>query len=225
MNAIMTCVDYSAELALTLPYNRHHFDRVMVVTSLADAFNVHPVAEASGAEVHATDAFYRNGANFNKYLALEEGLDRLGRTGWLCIMDADILLPKGVAVSPPFEVGKLYGPVRRVCDPFPQEIPPEDSWSSYPILHTYKEFSGYTQIFHASDPALGVPPWHPTNLLHAGKGDWVFQSKWPEPSRIRPPFEVLHLGPINQNWFGKTEAGKAKLREYWRTLRRPVHGG
>ena len=38
MNAIIVSqVDYAAEPSLTLPYNRHHFDRVIVVTSLSDA--------------------------------------------------------------------------------------------------------------------------------------------------------------------------------------------
>ena len=36
MNAILVCVDYSDLLAITLPHNRHHFNKVMVVTTPED---------------------------------------------------------------------------------------------------------------------------------------------------------------------------------------------
>jgi hypothetical protein len=33
LRAIMVAVNYSDLLSITLPYNRHHFDQVMIVTN------------------------------------------------------------------------------------------------------------------------------------------------------------------------------------------------
>lgn len=208
LNAILVSVDYTDFLRLTLPWNRRHFDRVMVVTSTADQVNVLPVARENGCQVYATDSFYCDGANFNKWAAMEEGLDALGREGWLCIMDADVLWPReidygwwrGVMEGGP---GRLFTPRRRMCEAVPPVLPWEGEWGRYPLHPQQREFAGYTQIFHADDPVLGPAPWHQTNWRHAGGADSFFQAKWSEKNKVRPPFEVLHLGPAGTNWCGR----------------------
>jgi hypothetical protein len=121
LRAVMVCVDYSDLLAITLPYNRHHFDSVMVVTSKAD-IATQSLALEQGCRLFVTDAFYQDNASFNKWLALENALDVYGRTGWLCLMDADVLWPKQIH---PFwknapegeELGKhLYSPLRHMME-------------------------------------------------------------------------------------------------------------
>lgn len=209
MNAILVAVNYTNLLKLTLPYNRHHFDKVMVVTDANSSEDVYEIADQCRAEVHVTDAFYRGGAHFNKWLALEEGLDVLGRSGWICVMDADVLWPRETLLNwdPLFRMGwtplqgRLYTPRRRMLPTIPQEVPPEETWKTYPLYQS-EEFAGWTQIFHASDPVLGPAPWYETNWIHAGGADTFFQSKWPKERKIRPPFEVLHLGPNGKNWCG-----------------------
>lgn len=208
MRAIMVCVDYSDLLAVTLPYNRHHFQGVCVVTTLDD-HKTTEVAVNNGASVYHTNAFTRGGAVFNKWAALEEGLDSIGRRGWLCVMDADVLWPK---VLPPFrrDVGCLYTPLRRMA-PWPLAVescglPPEGNWGKYPLHRNVAEWAGYSQVFHAEDPRLGPPPWHETDWVHAGGADSMFQLKWPKERKVRPPFEVLHLGPAGTNWCGRASA-------------------
>lgn len=236
MRAILVCVDFADLLSITLPYNRHHFERVMVVTSHADGPNVLPVALANSAEVLCTDLFYADGATFNKWRALEWALDLYGREGWLCLIDADVLWPKSVkvaeegdrwlAVEAPTERGlemqvvprgHLCSPLRRMWSEWPR-LPPgflttnvvggslvleEQHWSKLPIHRNVAEWAGYTQIFHASDPHLGQPPWHETDWRHAGGADSFFQAKWPAQNKVRPPFEVLHLGEAGVNWMGR----------------------
>jgi hypothetical protein len=205
VRAILVSVDYTDFLRLTLPYNRHHFEQVTVVTSTADAPNVAPVAAACRADLVVTDLFFARGARFNKWAALERGLDVMGRHGTLCVMDADVLWPK-VPPPPRFVPGNLYTPRRRVADPPPPGVPPESEWARYPLHRQEREFAGYSQIFEASDPVLGPPPWHQTDWAHAGGADSFFQAKWPESRKVRPPWECLHLGPCGVNWLGRASA-------------------
>lgn len=209
MKAILVSVDYADLLAITLPYNRHHFSEVMVVTTPEDT-GTHKVAQDNHCVVYVTNSFYQGGAVFNKWKALEEGLDRIGRDGWLCIMDADVLWPKQVALHRYLQPGFLYTPRRRMMvDPSPiltQGIPREDLWITYPVHPQEREFAGYSQIFHASDFVLGDPPWHQVDWKHAGGADSFFQAKWPERCKVRPDFHVLHLGPAGVNWCGRASS-------------------
>lgn len=206
MKALIVCVDFSDFLSVTLPYNRHHFEKVQIVTTLEDR-QTQEIALLNNCDLHLTSAFYADGANFNKYKAVEDALDTLGREGWICLMDADVLWPK---VLP--ELGTrpsdLMTPKRRMLLDLSllsleKHLLDEKTWKELP-LHPGTEFAGYTQIFHASCPFLGPAPWHETNWRHAGGADSFFQAKWPEERKIRPPFEVLHLGPAGENWCGRS---------------------
>jgi hypothetical protein len=204
MHAVLVSVDYSDILAITLPWNRHHYDRVTVVTSSEDALNVEPIAKANHAEMLVTDLFYSRGAVFNKWAALEWALDQVGRDGWLCLMDADVCWP---SVIPGFtrEIGNLYSPLRRMYTnfPYPFVIPLENTWKDYTVHRNTAEWAGYSQIFHAKDEHLGDPPWHQIDWKHAGGADSIFQRKWPRQNKIRPPFDVLHIGTAGSNWYGR----------------------
>lgn len=201
MKAILVCVDYADVLNLTLPYNRHHFSEVMVVTTPEDSATIQ-CAEANNCRIHTTRTFYEEGAIFNKWKSLEEALDVFGRYGWLCIMDADVFWPKQI---PDYsrEVGCIYTPKRRMRESVTAPIPDEVDWGQYPLHRNHTEWAGYTQIFHANDPHLGSPPWHQTNWKHAGGADSFFQKQWPNNRKKRPPFEVLHIGEAGANWCGR----------------------
>lgn len=206
MRAILVSVDFDDVLSLTLPYNCHHFDEVWVVTAPGKPDVA--VAEQYGARVLETNAFWEQGAAFNKWRALEQGLDAMGRNGWLCLMDADILWPRELK-WPSYRSGEmlvsgyLYTPRRRMLETIPKEVPPEAVWVKYPMHPQQREFAGYSQIFHAEDRCLRKPPWHDVNYTSAGTADSFFQAKWPESRKIRPPFEVLHLGEAGRNWMGR----------------------
>lgn len=229
MRAVLVSVDYAGELSISLPYNRHHFTEVMVVTSPADAPNVRPIVERCNAKLFVTDLFYADGAPFNKFRAMEAGLDAFGRDGWLAILDADVLWPARKVFTYLQEnkevcglvSGYLFTPRRRMWTEWPKAPSwfekakgsssadlwaREDLWDRFPLHPQDKEWAGYSQLFHASDPVLGPPPWHETNWLHAGGADSFFQAKWPDARKVRPPFEVLHLGTAGINWAGRVSA-------------------
>lgn len=204
MRAILVCVEYGDILNITLPYNRHHFEEVMVVTTPQDD-ETQRVAQKYGARVYQTRAFYHGGAHFNKWRALEEGLDTFGRSGWLALMDADILWPQTLPeeiTKQPYEIGTLYGPYRYIWNDPRLPIPEESLWTH---LHRYRDFEypGYTQIFNGADPHLPSRPWHETNWTHAGGADSSFQNLWPMNRKHRLEWPVLHIGQPWDNWAGR----------------------
>jgi hypothetical protein len=202
--AILVCVDYHDFLSVTLPFNRHQFQSTLVVTHPRDEITAE-VAKQNGAEVLLTRVFYENGAVFNKFAAMEQGLDFMGRTGWIAILDADVVFPRNLKPWPK-RIGCLYTPRRRMFPSVPRtvnEIPEERRWRQYKYRMPREPFDGYCQIFHASDTVLGRPPWHVTNWSWCAGPDTFFHQKWSERSKIRPPFEVLHLGEPARNWAGR----------------------
>lgn len=237
MRAILVSVDYSDLLSVTLPYNLHHFKSVCVVTSPAD-HNTRDLCDDMRVECYITDAFYRNGATFNKWLALEEGLNWYGRHGWICIMDADVLWPKNGSdiLQRYLRPGFLYTPLRRMFTDITKPLPPENEWNRYPIHRNLQEWAGYSQVFAANDSVLGDPPWHEIDWRHAGGADSFFQAKWPRHRKIRPPFNVLHIGPTGENWMGRSsplldgtileqsEERRAKMAEMWANRKRVGRG-
>jgi hypothetical protein len=233
MRAILVCVDYSDYLAVTLPYNINHFSDVLVVTSERDVKTSELcrsfMERGLPVDCLQTDVFYADGADFNKFRAMEQGLDVMGRNGWICVMDADVLWPRQAPLT--FRFGTLTTPLRRMMDPFSGVVPPEERWVDFPVHRNVGEWAGYSQIFHADDPALGPAPWHQTDWRHAGGGDTFFQLKWPTEAKLRTGWEVLHLGQAGRNWCGRvttlldgtrpaeSDQRSASLQEYMRVRR------
>jgi hypothetical protein len=228
MRALVVSVEYGDLLAVTLNYNRAHFDEVWVVTSFADV-ETQQAARAEGAKVVLTDSFYDDGAHFNKWKGLEYGLDVMGRWGWLCLLDGDVCWPKTAAVDErQLVIGKLYGCHRHMDERFalPYKVPAEESWRLLAIHRNLNEFAGFTQIFHSTDPVLGSPPWHEIRWKHAGSADSIFQNKWRLEDKIRLGWNCLHIGGAGANWFGRASprldgvvpADKAEKEEKTRRL-------
>jgi hypothetical protein len=239
MKAIITCVNYGEYLAETLYSNAKHFDEVLVVTTPADELtrqviekiNYSPFQE-SYVKTFLTDAFYKDGAMFNKGFALEEGFEALGRSkgidDWIMVLDADILLPTiwdnwktGFLTAHKQPTNCLYSPYRRMCKSLSDYKYARDTrgvcYRDWPNLFELneegQEFAGYCQIFNSKDPVLQTTPWYPTDYHHAGGCDSVFSWKWDKEHRVRPSFEVLHIGSSFQNWCGTSDVGRKKQAE------------
>lgn len=217
VKAICVSVDYSDILEMTLPTHKFFCESTLVITAPGDTKTIE-VAEANGAQVHVTDAFYRKGAKFNKWSALEEGLDLIGRSGWLLIIDADIAIPEHRHPFIPVP-SYLYTPHRRIKHDISDGLPEQRKWAQYKRLKNNEDFRSYFQLFHGSDQVLGAPPWHSVEMKSADN-DASFQARWSAKKIVRPSFEVLHLGPPFTNWCGRvskykdgTVDPKAKERE------------
>lgn len=203
--AILTSVHYSDLLSVTLPLNRKHFGRVIVATT-PDDVATQTVCIDNNAHCLVTRAFYDRGAMFNKGAAVERCLEMSGemssRRGWIVVMDADIIIPEDADLLASAILGNLYTPARLMDRSGFTQTAKRYCWPNVE-KRAKEEFAGFFQMFHASDSVLGDRPWYPTQWSHAGGSDSEFWRKWPKNRRIRPPFEVLHLGEDGKNWTGR----------------------
>jgi hypothetical protein len=201
MKGIVVSVNYDDLLGVTLPRNARHLTEIVVVTTPQDKRTQAVVAAVPSARCFLTDAFTRKGERFNKGAAIEEAFDALGRDGWILIWDADILLPESVDWSSA-DPTKLYGAKRRMFHDARRWLPGFLDWKQLP-LSSETGWPGYFQLFHGSG-VHGVRPWYATHSQHAAIGDAYFHSHWPIKQKTYLPFEVLHLGPRDTNWFGRS---------------------
>lgn len=207
IRGIVVCVNYDDLLKITLVRNMRHLSECLVVTSPADHRTKELCKGIPNVRVYETDAFYRYGAKFNKGLAMEEGFDMLGRSGWILIWDADTLLPDNISYD--YKPGNLYNAHRLILND-PLQWTPEFDWKRATPSHD-PSFPGYFQLFYAEDPIISQHPWYDVTFTHAGGCDGYFQSRWPQDRKIRLPFKVLHLGPRDTNWFGRASERADRL--------------
>lgn len=201
IRGITISVGYDDLLSITLRRNMRHMKECLVVTHPSDHRTKDLVLSVDGASLYETTAFYEHGAKFNKGLAMELGFESMGRSGWMLVWDADILFPEVMNLDF-VDPGNLYTPQRRILAN-PNLWREDIDWASLSVRPDV-EFAGYFQLFHADDPVLRNRPWYGIDYSHCGGCDYVFQEKWPSSRKIRPGFEVLHIGPCDTNWFGRS---------------------
>lgn len=200
MRGITTSVGYGSLLSITLPRNLRHLTECVVVTSPDDEQTQAVACSVPGVKLHVTDAFTRHGARFNKGLAFEEAWNTHGRDGRWLIWDADILFPDSLDLSG-WRDGCLHGARRRILAD-PSKWSPDLNWKTCP-LHADGGPIGFAQAFAADDPAIrDKRPWYDVSFAHAGGGDAFFMEHWTNDKRRVLPIEVLHLGPVDVNWWG-----------------------
>lgn len=204
VGGVTVCVDFDDILEHTLPYNLKHFERFVVVTATHDE-RTQKLCRRLHVQCLVTDVFYENGAAFNKWAGLEQGLDYLGRHGWICVIDADIMIPRNPSQIVP-QVGKLYTPLRRNFTTWlKEEIPHEPYWRRFRMVNLREEHAGYFHLFHADSPQCVEKPWYSTTFSWAGTADTLFQRRFQERDKLRPKFEVLHIGETFRNWAGRVQ--------------------
>lgn len=203
-SAVIVSVDFADFLSVTLPWNRHHFGRILVVTHPEDTETL-KVCQQNGVEVLQTEMFHWKRAYFNKWAAVEFGLDYLGKTGWMTLLDADIMIPKAASL-PRKQIGRAYCPRKRAV---PREkrqwLADEGKWSRYKFEQLSEPPRGHMLTFNADDPVLMHQPWFQNHWRWCGTGDDTFVDRWKTQNVVRTTFDVLHLGQRRVNWCGRTE--------------------
>jgi GTP:adenosylcobinamide-phosphate guanylyltransferase len=169
LEAVIVCVNYSDFLIHTLPQNKQHFDKVVVVTDMHDK-ETKNVCEYHHVECIQTNVFYNNGDNFNKGKGINEGLKRLGMDGWVVQLDADIYLPpltrmilNNCEKNGGFNVKSIYGIDRMMCPDYNSWIDfmenPKLTHEGWVYVHT-NIFPLGVRIakFHTSESETGYLP-------------------------------------------------------------------
>lgn len=206
------CVNYADYLAHTLPLTVRAFRNVTVITTACDRASIR-LARRHGAQVWTTDCWFANGAAFNKAGALNEWLASLV-PGWTLVVDADIALPEGFQLDVArLESSCLYSIPRRVCQTEWDWVGPESTRPEYPLIippvrdgRVWRRptanpaaLSGYFQLWdRANAPELFFP-----GSPDASNYDVEFALQFPDERRFFLAGEVVHVGPVRQNWTGR----------------------
>ncbi len=120
VEAVTVCVDYSDFLAHTLPLNKPHLNRLVIVTAPHDRATQRLAAHYN-VECVVTEAFYRQGDRFNKGRGINAGLAVLNKRNWLLHLDADIVLPprtRHFLDRAQLDPRAIYGIDRMMCSRF-----------------------------------------------------------------------------------------------------------
>jgi Glycosyl transferase family 2 len=227
--AVVVCENYADFLRHTLPENKHLFDRIVVVTSHLDK-NTQRVCEFYHVECVQTDASQSHVGKFCKGAAINKGLERLNKDGWVVHLDADIWLPpqtKRMLENANLDRTCVYGIDRynvsgpRVWEDFlamPRLQHECDAWihmNTFPLGTRVASFGnngyvpiGFFQMFSPKDSGIERYPEGHTN---AGREDMLFSLKWPRAKRhLIPEIIGYHLesgdAKMSSNWKGRTTA-------------------
>lgn len=202
IHGLTVCVDYGEYLLAGLRRWLPGLETLTIATTPTDPINT--IQKSPKIFIHKTEAFYANGASFNKGAAMEEARVRMVQGGmwdeWALFFDADIVPEvdwfakvQGAIPRP----GGLYSAWRRQCgDP----LRPDDPW---PKINGDGVGVGYFQLFHTGDPALRSLPVIETHWLHAGNYDNGFMHRWDRRNRHILPIRLSHICPTRDNWFGR----------------------
>ena len=231
LEGIIVCVNYSDFLAHTLPYNKTHFDNLIVITDTKDK-KTKELCDYYHVRCIQTDIFYENGDSFNKGAAINYGLSQLEKKDWVIHLDADIYLPpltRNILENIPLEPHKIYNADRLMCPSYekwmefindPQKI--QEGWvyvhlTTFPIGVRLAEYNnknagyepiGYFQLWNPKGSnVFDYPTQHDycdrTDVLHCKKFVRKDRELLPEIVVIHLESEGLSVGSMGKNWKGR----------------------
>lgn len=227
IEAVIVSVDHADFLAHTLPHNRAHFDRMVVVTAPEDKAT-RRVCETYGVICRPTDALMSRWGAFRKGAGINEGLRMLERDEWMVQLDADIVLPphfRWAVEMADLDPLAIYGCDRQMFrsyadwirfleSPVPQIegdllIHPANSGMRLGARVYQPDRGGYYplgffQMWHAES---GIKHYS-AEQDGAARDDTYFACQWPRRKRaLLPEVTAYHLesepGDMGANWKGR----------------------
>jgi hypothetical protein len=234
LEAVTTCVGFDDVLDVTLALNHPHLDTMIVVTSHADRAT-QLVAKKHGAILVVSDLFAKNGRNFNKGAAINDGMARFQYHGWRLHLDSDIILPDNfrrlLFNHTHLEPSCIYGADRidvvgRAELKTLRErlaISPQAAWGflvdpshNRPIGCRYVDMlRGYVPIGYFQLWNAGAQKDYPFSLGTAAHDDVLFACQWPRGQRrVLPTAVCYHLcqqpPKMGENWDGNRKHPRFK---------------
>lgn len=232
LQAVIVCVNYADFFEHTGAENQKIFNKVVVVTDIKDT-EVTKLCLQFGYTCVKTDVFYENGATFNKYAGINEGLKHIDADAWVVFLDSDIALPKEtrrVLEKLDLDPTCLYG-MDRI------NITGYDSWIRFKkgngtlnnnwmlttaskelgarLVHIYGQqgengrFEGWRPLGYCQIAKRSAFNQYPQESKSADHCDLVFARMWPREKRVFiPEIFCIHLETKNGelsgvNWYGR----------------------
>lgn len=229
LEGVIVCVNYDDFLAATLPLNKPHFDRLVVVTSPED-IATQKLCEFYHVECVVTDKLRSVDGKFCKGAGINAGLARLALDGWALHLDADVVLPpqtRRLLERANLRQSMLYGcdrfivPNRKAWDRFCQAPVIQHELDVYIHLNAFlvgtrfmhPQMNGYIPIgfFQLWNPRGSMVRRYPEGHTAANREDMLFANQWARARRgFLPEIVVYHLesepAPQGANWEGRTTA-------------------
>lgn len=121
LNTITVSVNYSDFLEHTIETNYKLFDKWIIVTDTKDikTKDLCDKYKNKGVICITTNKFYDNGANFNKFAGINEGLKHVDEDAWVLFLDSDIVLhysTRRIIEELNLDPTCLYGIDRLTCE-------------------------------------------------------------------------------------------------------------
>jgi hypothetical protein len=223
IEGVITSVGVADFLAHSLPYNRHQFDQLVVVTAHTDR-ETQRVCEYWNVRCVLTDRFESHLGHFCKGAGINVGLKALDCDGWVVHLDSDIVVPplfRQYIELTDLDKSYLYGADRFMVPNFeewvrfigqPRLMHENKVWlhmGEFPlgVRVVLDQFQGYTPIGF-------FQMWHGRKAYveghtSAAREDTAFAAKWPRNKRaLLGEIVVYHLesekAAMGANWNGRT---------------------
>jgi hypothetical protein len=230
--AVVVCDQYSDFLRITLPANKHIFDRIVVVTSYEDKATQR-ICEYNHVEVVRTDKTESRKGHFCKGAAINDGLRHVYgqmEVNWMVHLDGDIVLPPQTRIlleRMRLNQEMIYGIDRfnvKGCEAWDRfnEVPRlQHECDAYIHLDAFPmgtrimsaSAGGYIPIgfFQMWSPAISGIDLYPEGHTDAGREDMLFAKLWPRSRRhLLPEIVGYHLesedASMSSNWKGRKTA-------------------
>ncbi len=204
LRIITVCENYDDYLAKTLPRNvaaigpRFLARHIVIVTDAKDRATW-KIGEYAGCTIVLSSRLHEDGAKFAKGKAINDAIRAIEPTGWVLLLDADIILPSDFKKRIDLESldrNTLYYALR-------------GQFINGKIRDLEANPFGYFQLFHMTAQSLfDRDPIYPEKSRSAGGDDDrfgldVFSTENRE--LLPSTFQVEHLdhGPMKQNWEGR----------------------
>lgn len=200
VHGVCTCVNFSDYLDITLHYNIDVFDSITVVTSPSD-IKTQKVCEKYNVNPVLTDKFFDDDAPFNKGKGINEGLQQMDKSDWVCIFDSDMIFPKFKNILYKLDKGCLYGMKRRDIGANLNKIRfPLTDISDIPLPTHCTWIIGCFQLYHSSYGNM----MYSEKFNSAENSDNQFTNAWSK--KDRRVFQGLigfHISTPKENWYGR----------------------
>jgi hypothetical protein len=222
LQCVTVSVNYSDFLYYVLEENKNLFDRWVIVTNTKDIATKELCDKYKKNNVVCiqTDSFYTDGAKFNKYAGINDGLKLIDDDAWVLFLDSDIILHNQTRrVLENLNLNKefIYGIDRVNCKG-------KDNWDKYSanrnminnnwlltidnsifefgarLIHLYGHeggdgsFAGWNPIGYFQLAHRSAFVSYPQNSSGADHCDMVFSRLWTRDKRILiPELMAIHI--------------------------------